>query len=159
MKDEKLIRFFNTINFDEQFYSCFENASVKEVLLNKKINRMTLIIDIDNLPPIGVFCELCEKAQDLKGADSVRLKFNVLNNNKLFEDYFNYYFDILIDRCPSLECVDRSKISFEDNKITFYVLNSAEEEKIISLSEKIDTFLSDMGFDDIDMGNWRNERR
>ena len=93
MKDEKLIRFFNTINFDEQFYSCFENASVKEVLLNKKINRMTLIIDIDNLPPIGVFCELCEKAQDLKGADSVRLKFNVLNNNKLFEDYFNYYFD------------------------------------------------------------------
>ncbi|MBR2137872.1 MAG: PolC-type DNA polymerase III [Bacilli bacterium] len=151
MKDEKLIRFFNTINFDEQFYSCFENASVKEVLLNKKINRMTLIIDIDNLPPIGVFCELCEKAQDLKGADSVRLKFNVLNNNKLFEDYFNYYFDILIDRCPSLECVDRSKISFEDNKITFYVLNSAEEEKIISLSEKIDTFLSDMGFDDIEV--------
>ena len=60
MKDNKLERFFNAINFDKNFTVFFEEASVKEVLLNKKINRMTLVINIDDLPPINVFKSLCE---------------------------------------------------------------------------------------------------
>ena len=72
--EDKLERLFNAINFDEENFLFFKNASVKEVLLLKKINRMTLVIEIDRLIPISVFKELYEKASTLKGADSVKLK-------------------------------------------------------------------------------------
>ena len=70
MKDNKLERFFNAINFDKNFTEYFNEASVKEVLLNKKINRMTLVIEIDELPPINVFKSLCEYAQNMKGEEA-----------------------------------------------------------------------------------------
>ena len=38
MKDEKLTRFLNAINLDIDFTDELNDASVKEVLLNKKIN-------------------------------------------------------------------------------------------------------------------------
>ena len=151
MKDNKLERFFNAINFDKNFTVFFEKASVKEVLLNKKINRMTLVINIGDLPPINVFKSLCEYAQNMKGADSVRFKFIVKNNDNLFEDYFNYYFDILVKKCAMLQCIDRDKISFDGNHIHFKVLNEIEENKIKSLYDKIDSFLSDMGFDNVEV--------
>ncbi len=147
--EAKLERFLNTINFNEENYKYFENASVKEVLLTKKTNRMTLILNLDKLFPIDVFKELYEKAHTLKGAESVRFKFIVKENNMYFDDYFNYYFDILVDNCPMLRSIDRNKITINDNKISFEVLNNAEKEKIESLEEKIETFLVDMGFEDI----------
>ena len=75
--DSKLERFLNAINFDKKYYECFSNAIVKDVLLTKKTNKMTLIIDIDKLLPIDVFKELMESSLTLKGADKVRFKFNV----------------------------------------------------------------------------------
>ena len=77
MIDSKLERLFNTINFNQEYFRYFEKASVKEVLLLKKINRMTLVIEIDKLFPLDVFKELYDKASTLKGADSVRFKFIV----------------------------------------------------------------------------------
>ena len=147
--EAKLERFLNTIDFNKDNYKYFENASVKEVLLTKKTNRMTLILNLDKLIPINVFKELYEKAHNLKGAESIRLKFIVEENNEYFEDYFNYYFDILVENCPMLRAIDRNKITIDGSKITFEVLNNAEKEKIESLEEKIETFLVDMGFEDI----------
>lgn len=147
--EAKLERFLNTIEFNKDNYKYFENASVKEVLLTKKTNRMTLILNLDKLIPIDIFKELYEKAHNLKGAESVRFKFIVKENNEYFDDYFNYYFDILVDNCPMLRAIDRSKITIDNNKIIFEVLNNAEKEKIESLEEKIETFLVDMGFEDV----------
>ncbi len=158
--DEKLERFFNAINFNKDYIHYFKNASVKDVLLAKKINRITVVINIDELIPIDVFKELFTSGKTLKGAESVRYKFIVENNNKYFEDYFNYYFDILISKCPMLVCIDRNKITFDNNKITFQVLNKVEKEKIESLSEKITIFLTDMGFDDVEVyANINEEER
>ena len=107
--DSKLERLFNTINFNNEYYRYFENASVKEVLLLKKINRMTLVIEIDRLFPLDVFKELFEKASTLKGAESVRFKFIVKENTHFFKDYFDYYFEIMIKKCPMLNCIDLDK--------------------------------------------------
>ena len=149
MIEEKLERLFKTINFDEENYVFFKNASVKEVLLLKKINRMTLVIEIDRLIPISVFKELYEKASTLKGADSVKLKFIVKDNNYYFKDYFDYYLDICIKKCPMLNSIDKEKIKIENNSIHFEVLTTAEKQKIEDITEKITEFLNDMGFDDI----------
>ena len=155
--DEKLERFFNAINFNKDYYKYFVNASVKDVLLAKKTNKMRLVMNIDNLVPIEVFEELCSCGKTLKGADDVRYKFIVKNNNELFDVYFNYYFDILVSKCPMLKSINRNNIKFEDNNIIFHVLNDVEEEKIKSLKEKIETFLIDMGFDDVNVDAVINE--
>ena len=88
--DEKLERFLKTIDFNKENYSYFDNASVKEVLLTKKTNRMTLILNLDKLLPIDIFKELYDKAHNLKGAESIRLKFILKDNSLYFNEYFNY---------------------------------------------------------------------
>ena len=157
MKDDKLIRFFNAINFNKDYLKYYENASLKEVLLNRKENKMTMIINIDLLPPIEVFKEIYEKGKTLEGAKEVRFKFIVENNTLLFKEYFDYYFDILISRCPMLKCIDRNKITFNNNKINIEVLNPAEYNKIEEIKEKIEIFMSDMGFDDVEVTSNINE--
>jgi len=157
VRDSKLERFFNAVNFDSDFTHYFNEAIVKEVLLNKKINRMTLVIENDNLVPIDVFSCMCKCGITLKGCDDVRYKFITKNQDKYFEDYFNYYFDILIKKCPMLKCIDRNKIKFENNSIHFEVLNTAEENKINSLASKIEIFLTDMGFLDVNVSCNINE--
>ena len=160
MKDDKLIRFFNAINFNKDYLKYYENASLKEVLLNRKENKMTMIINIDLLPPIEVFKEIYEKGKTLEGAKEVRFKFIVENNTLLFKEYFDYYFDILINRCPMLNCIDRNKITFNNNKINIEVLNPAEYNKIEEIKEKIEVFMSDMGFDDVEVtSNIHEEER
>ena len=157
MKDEKLQRFFNAINFNIDYTSFFEDASLKEVLLDKKKNKMTLIIMMDNLPPLEVFNELCEKGKTLEGADKVYYKFITKNNDFMFKEYFFFYFDILVSKCISLECIDKEKITFDNHIINFEVLNKAEKSKIDGLSEKICIFLSDMGFEEVDVKTTINE--
>ena len=157
MKDDKLIRFFNAINFNKDYLKYYENASLKEVLLRRKENKMTMIINIDLRPPIEVFKETYEKGKTLEGAKKVRFKFIVENNTLLFKEYFDYYFDILINRCPMLNCIDRNKIRFNNNKINIEVLNPAEYNKIEEIKEKIEVFMSDMGFDDVEVTSNINE--
>ena len=149
--DNKLERFFNAINFNIDYYTYFEDASVKEVLLTKKTNRMTLVLNMKKHLPVNIFKELYESSKTIKGAEEVRFKFIIEDDNEFFIDYFNYYFDILVENCPMLVCIDREKITFDNNTITFEVLNNAEKEKIESLEEKIERFLTDMGYDDVDV--------
>ncbi len=157
MKDNKLVRFFNAINLNNESREYFNEASLKEVLLDRKNSKMTIIISMNSLIPIDVFKELCEKGPTLEGAKKVHFKFIIEDNTKYFKEYFNYYFDILVSACPMLISIDRDKITIEDNEINIQVLNKLEKEKIESLKEKIEIFLSDMGFDEININTFINE--
>jgi len=154
--DSKLERFLNAIDFNKDYYSEFEGASVKEVLLTKKTNKMTLVLDMPNRLNTLVFKELCSASLKLKGAKKVRFKITC-DDEKYYKDYFNYYFDLLIDKCPMLVCIDREKIEINDHNITFNVLNKVEEDKINSLKEKMISFLSDMGFKNVNINAVINE--
>ena len=154
--DEKLERFFNAINFNKDYYSYFKESSVNDVLLNKKLNKMTLVLNMPTNVPIDVFRELYIKGKNLKGADEVRYKF-IVEESKYFSDYFNYYFDYLVSKCQMLTCVDRDKIKIDDTSIVFSVLNTAESNKIDSLKEKIIEFLKNMGYKDISISCVINE--
>ena len=143
---DKLERFFNAINFDIDKYNYFDNASVKEVLLNKKSNKMTLVIENDCVLPLEVFKNLYDKSLTFKGAETVRFKFEVNDNSKYFVDYFYYYFDILVSKCPMLSCINKDNITIEDSSINIEVLNKAEKDKIESLEEKIIKFMENMGY-------------
>ena len=58
MKDEKLLRFFNAVNFNDSLTQYFKDYTVKEVLLEQKTNTMRLVLECDELIPINVFDEL-----------------------------------------------------------------------------------------------------
>ena len=158
MKDIRLLKLANTIKLNENFTKYLENAELKEVLLNKKTNKMTIVIINDFLFPIDMFHELYEKGTSLDGVDKIRYKFIIKENNKYFQEYFLYYFDILVKSCPMLECIKKDKIAFDGNSVNIEVLNSAEKNKIEELTDKIEVFLSDMGFDDINIKATINEK-
>lgn len=110
MKDIRLLKLANTIKLNENFTKYLENAELKEVLLNKKTNKMTIVIINDFLFPIDMFHELYEKGTSLDGVDKIRYKFIIKENNKYFQEYFLYYFDILVKSCPMLECIKKIKL-------------------------------------------------
>ncbi len=151
MKDEKLLRFLNAVNFNDSLTQYFKDYTVKEVLLEKKTNTMRLVLECDELVPINIFDELYKSGNTLNGVNKVIYKFIVKNNTKYLEEYFNYYFDKLLSKCPMLKCIDRDKIKFDNSNINIPVLNNVEKDKIESLKEKIEIFLSDMGFDLIEV--------
>ena len=78
MKDDKLIRFFNAIDFNKEYLKYYENASLKEVLLRRKENRMTMVINIDSLPPIEAFKETYEKGKTLEDRNAIKLQVRQL---------------------------------------------------------------------------------
>ena len=151
MKDEKLLRFLNAVNFNDSLTQYFKDYTVKEVLLEQKTNTMRLVLECDELIPINIFDELYKSGNTLNGVNKVIYKFIVKNNTKYLEEYFNYYFDKLLSKCPMLKCIDRDKIKFDNSNINIPVLNNVEKDKIESLKEKIEIFLSDMGFDLIEV--------
>ena len=62
--DSKLERFFNAINFNKDYYDYFKESSVNDVLLNKKLNKMTLVLNMPSEVPIDVFKELYVKGKN-----------------------------------------------------------------------------------------------
>jgi len=146
MKDERLMRFFDAIDFNIDLRDYFNNVLLREVLLNKKNNMMTLCIEMDNNLPIDVYKVLYESSKNFKKASKVHFRFFV-NNTCYLKEYFDYYFNKLIISCPMLECIDKEKIKIIDNTIDIEVLNKTEVEKIDSLKDKILSFLNDMGFE------------
>ena len=157
MVDEKLNRFLTSININENYLNYFNEASLKEVLLDKKKNKITLIIEMESLIPLDVFDELCKKGKNLPGVEKTHFKFIIKNNTLLLKEYFNYYFTLLIIKCPMLESINKDKITIDNNIINIEVLNTIEKEKIEMVSEKIEIFLTDMGFDDIEITATINE--
>ena len=80
MKDNKLERFFNAIDFNKDYEEYFTNAKVMDVRLNKELNRMTLLINLDTEVPINVFNELCVKGLNLDGASSITALTSTFSN-------------------------------------------------------------------------------
>ena len=96
MKDEKLLRFFNAVNFNDSLTQYFKDYAVKEVLLEQKTNTMRLVLECDDLVPISVFKELYRIGNTLKGVYKVIYKFIVKNNTKYLEDYLLLLFTFII---------------------------------------------------------------
>ena len=55
MKDEKLLRFLNAVNFNDSLTQFLKDYTVKEVLLEQKTNTMRLVLECDELLPINIF--------------------------------------------------------------------------------------------------------
>ena len=147
MKDVKLERFLNKIDFDINKYPYFNEYLLDKVTLNKKLNSMTLYIKMHEIMVVDAYKELVSKSKNFTSASKVEYVFILEDKNKYMKEYLEYYFNLIINKCPSLCSTDLNKVKYEDNIITFEVLNSAEEDKIMSYKDEIISFMKLMGFD------------
>ena len=156
--DDRVLRFFNVIKLDESEYSFFNGATVKKVDVDTKKKEWTVYLNLINFLPLNTFKNMYELSKNIPDVNKVHFVFEVKNKDySLLEDYYNYYFDKLMENCPMLSSMKDNFVLFEENNITIDVINKAEEKKILSLKEKIISFLTNMGFENITLSTKINE--
>lgn len=149
--DDKLLRFFSVINFQDDKYPFFTDAKVKKVIVDDVKKEWIIHLSLVDLIPIDIFKEMYESSKNIKDVEKVHFVFSFKNDCGYLIDYYNYYFNILSAACPMLESIKENKILIENNTITVDVLNKSEEKKLISLKPNITKFLCNMGFKDFEL--------
>lgn len=143
--DNKLLRFFNEIKLEEVYFDNFKEAKIEKVEVNIKKKIWIIHISFKSLINTEMFDILCSRCLNLKDVDKVKFKFSFENSDSL-SDYFWYYFNKLVLKCPMLEGIKNNNIEINDNKIKFETLNKIEYDKIKDIKPKIEEFLNNMGF-------------
>ena len=93
--DEKLLRFFKLVNYNDAI--AFENASLKDMIVNTKDNSWTLRIIADNIINISSIInlkKLCADGVDKVDKINIEISYNSLNPDDVLE-YFIYFFNKL----------------------------------------------------------------
>lgn len=143
--DEKLLRFFKKVNFNDAI--AFEDASLKEMLVNTKANTWTLHISAKNIINIKSMLSLKKLCAD--GIENVK-KINIemiyeeMNSDDVLE-YFIYFIDHIIEENPSLSGINKDLIHIDDEIIIVEVTSKAEETTLKKECKKIMKELSDLG--------------
>jgi len=143
--EEKLVRFFNTINASEEVRTSFIGATLENVVVNKQEESWTLYIILPKMIDVNVFKELCKSTEILPSVKKVYFIFKH-NNVELLKDYVLYIFSNYQEKCPMLTSIKENDINIEDNKVLIEVSNKIELEKIDNIKDKMKKFLSEMGF-------------
>ena len=125
--DEKLLRFFKLVGYNDVI--AFENAHLKDMVINKRENTWTLRINaksIINLTSILNLKKLC-----IDGVDDVKHIYIEMNYEELASDsileYFIHFLDEVISESPSLSGIDKDKIRVDDDVIIVEVASKIEE--------------------------------
>ncbi len=156
--DEKLVRFFNKIGFDN--YSEFENSKVKKVIVNQEEEYWKVIIENQTCPKIEDVLRLIEISA--KGIDDVKRIDIIFENKEIKEEdiisYFKYLLNEIIKESPSLSSLLNNEITITDDVITIEVISNIEEKLIKKETKKIVKKLKELGLNDLNINCKLNEK-
>lgn len=156
--DEKLLRFFKLVNYNDVL--AFEQATLKDMVVNRKENTWTLRIIAKEIIPIQSMLQLRRLCAD--GAEDVKKIFIQMTyeelNPELVMEYFLYYFDDVVEENPSLSGIDKDKIKLDDDIILIEVTSKLEENVLKKECKKIMKKLEEMGISGIDISFILNEK-
>ena len=143
--DEKLLRFFKKINFND--VASFDEVKLVNCVVNSKNNTWTINLKSEEIVSATSMNNL--KTLCLNGVDDVKhIYINIEYSNydpDLVLDYFIYYLDKVINENSSLKSIDKDTIKVEDNIISIDVLSDSEKKLLTKLSKNIFEDMSDMG--------------
>ena len=146
--DERLLRFFKKINFND--ISSFDECTLKECVVNKKENYWTLRITSENIININSLISLIALCKD--GVDDVKkINIEMFYNNEKDEDildYFLYYFNKEASNNKSLSTIDVDKITCVDKVINIEVSTKMDEKNIKSIQNRIFKQINELGIKD-----------
>ncbi len=145
--DNKLLRFFDEIKLESEYFTYFTDSKIEKVEVNVKKKTWLIHISFKDLINTKIFQVLCDACSNIKDVEKVKFQFNFENGKELLGDYFWYYFNKLVQKCPMLEGIKNNNIEVNDGLIKIETLNKIEYDKINEILSKIDEFLKNMGFD------------
>jgi len=143
--DEKLIRFFNKIDLNEEHRSCFLDAKLDSVVVDTHEESWSLYIQLKKMISVSTFKALCTKSKTLKEVKKVYFIFKH-EDDSLLNNYINYIFNNYQEKCPMLNSIKESDITVNDKTIKIEVANKTEYDKILTIKDSMLNFLSEMGF-------------
>ena len=139
--DERLLKFFKKIGFNDVV--SFEDAEFISCIIHKKENTWTINMsapEIINRSSMMSLLKLCNEGVDDVKSIEIKIKYETYDPEMVLE-YFNYFFDKIIEKHPSLSGIDKERINVTDDVINIDVISPKEEESI-KKSEK--TILSNL---------------
>ena len=147
--DERLLRFFKKINFND--VASFDECTLKECIVNKKDNYWTLKINSKNIININSLISLITLCKD--GIEEVK-KINIEmfyenEDDKDILDYFIHFLRKEIDNNKSLSTIDLDKITCVDKTINIIVATDMDKLNIKQVQKNILHSISLLGINDI----------
>lgn len=159
MMDDRLLRFFKLINFNDVI--AFENATLKEMVVNTKQNFWTLRIhssEVININSLMTLKRLCQDGVDKVKKINIELTYDTISEDDVLE-YFIYFLNKVISSSPSLLGIDTDKIKIDDEVIIIEVLSKMEESSIKKEVKKILKQLEELGITGYEVSFVINEKQ
>ena len=119
--NNKLEKLLKQINLENEFFNCFNNASLDKIVGNSNKDSYAFFISNETTLPVEVFSSLESKLKDtFKDIKNKAIKLTVENKNySLIDDYFKYFTEELSkDNHTLLSLIDLD-VLFEGDK--FYI--------------------------------------
>lgn len=155
--DEKLLRFFKLVNFNDVI--AFENATLKDMIVNRKENTWTLRITAKEIISVKAMINLTKLCAD--GVDDVKKIFIQMYYENMAPvdilEYFLYFIDTIIENNPSLSGLNKDSIRIDDDIIIIEVLSKIEETVLKKECKKIMKKMADLGITGFDVSFVINE--
>ena len=148
--DNRLIKFFNKINLNEDKQAHFLGATVEKVLVDTQEESWTIYIKLEKMIEIDTFKEICELSKKLQDVKKVYFVFQH-DEKEYLQEYFKHIFKTYQEKCPMLNSIKDNDIVIEDKKIKIETANTTELEKINLVKENMTKFLSEMGYQNIEI--------
>ena len=111
--DEKLLRFFKLINFNDVL--SFEDAKLKDMVVNRRENSWTLRIMAPNIIPVNSMLRLktlCAEGVDEVDKIYIEMLYDAFDSELVME-YFLYYLDKTIEDNQSLSAINKDLIKID----------------------------------------------
>jgi len=143
--DEKLLRFFKLVNYNDAL--AFENATLKDMVVNTKENSWTLRLTSENIININSMMnlrKLCADGVEKVSKINIEISYDNLNTDDVLE-YFIYFLNKVIAQNPSLLGVNTDKIRIDEEVIIVEVTSKIEETTLKKECKKISKMLEDLG--------------
>ena len=144
--NNELVRFFNSINFEDK-ENIFENASVLKVILKKKEELFEVNLVNDSVIEYKYVKKLFDAAKKgINGEKKCVIKMNYKNiSEESINDYVKQLILALVEKRPSLISLKDSNIVIDDEIISIEVNTKNEEELILKECKWFNTTLKNYG--------------
>ena len=156
--DEKLKRYFDKLKLDEKEREHFKDAKIENIIVVLEESCWEIHIKIPKMINLEIYKIICEKVKniELESLKKVEYYFKHDGTEKLNE-YFFYVFNKYQEDSPLLRSIKETDIKIEENIITIEVANIKELEKLEEKKNKIISFMTNMGYEDIEINIEINE--
>ena len=142
---DKMKKLLNQIGMNNSY---LENANIEKIVVYDKTNLWEFIINNDNVLPVYIYDELCNKLKStFKSISNIIVTINSRNTScEYLEDYFDKLINNLVNESVKYKTFEGRDLKLEGCKYTIDTYNKAEYSYMIEKKEYFNKWLSRYGF-------------